>query len=552
MEMRFGWRLSTAIAGMFLLSGTLAPAVAAEPAAATAAEPAAATDESATVRLSPSQYRQTIADLFGSAVKVNGRFEPEQRQQGLLAIGARIENFTDSGFEVYYGIGRDIAAQVVSEKNRKTVIGCEPRKETARDDRCAKAFFARLGPALYRRPLSDAEVSRSVNAAGEAADSLKDFYAGIRLTLSQMLVSPNFLWRFRGMEADPNNPGQKRMNAYDKASQLSYVLWNTTPDPQLMQAARSGQLNTPAGLEKEVDRMLRSPRVVDGLRAFFADMLAFSDFEHVAKDPQFFPRYTQPIREQAQEQTLRTIVDHVVNRRGDYRDLFTTSQTFLTVDLGALYGVPVVDTTDNGQPQRWVAHTYAPGDARAGLLSQASFTTLWSPAARTSPTERGKALRQQVMCQRVPPPPGNVEFQFVDDTNNARLRTTRDRLLAHNTNPVCAGCHKLMDPLGLALENFNSGGEYRTTENGVKIDASGELNGKPYDGPQGLANAVRNDPAIVSCVASRAFAYATGYTPPPRDPRWTEIQKTFASKNYDVIELLRTVATSDLAYRPLV
>lgn len=546
MDLRSGWRLSTAIAGLLLLTGPAGSVTAAEPA------PTAAAQESATLRLSPSQYRQTIADLFSTAVRVNGRFEPEPRDQGLLAIGARTENFTDSGFEVYYRIGRDIAAQVVDEKHRKTLIGCQPRAENARDDQCARAFFARLGPALYRRPLTDEEVNRSVAAAGAAADSLKDFYSGIRLSLGQMLVSPNFLWRFRGMEADPKNPKQKHMNAYDKASQLSYVLWNTTPDPQLMQAARNGQLNTPAGLSAQVDRLLRSPRVADGLRAFFADMLAFSDFESVAKDPQFFPRYTQPIRDQAQEQTLRTIVDHIVNRHGDYRDLFTSSQTFLTVDLGALYGVPVVDTTDNGQPQRWIPYTYPPGDVRAGLLSQASFTTLWSPAARTSPTERGKALRQQLLCQRVPPPPGNVEFKFVDDTTNPLLKTTRQRLLAHQSNPVCAGCHKLMDPLGLALENFNSGGEYRATENGVKIDATGELNGKPYDGPLGLAKVLHDDPAITNCVASRAFAYATGYTPPTDDPRWAKVQKAFATSHYDVIALLRSVATSDLSYSPLV
>lgn len=548
MKVRSVWRLPAAIAGLILLTGTAASAPAAAPATAA---PAAA-DESVTLRLSPSQYRQTIADLFGSAVRVNGRFEPEQRDQGLLAIGARVENFTDSGFETYYRIGRDIAAQVVDEKHRKTLIGCEPKAVNARDDQCAKQFFARLGPALYRRPMTDAEVNRSVAAAGAAADQLKDFYAGIRLGLGQMLVSPNFLWRFRGMEADPKNPKQKRMNAYDKASQLSYVLWNTTPDARLMQAAKSGQLNTAAGLSEQVNRMLSSPRVADGIRAFFADMLSFSDFEHVAKDPIFFPRYTQPIREQAQEQTLRTIVDHVVNRRGDYRDLFTSSNTFLTVDLGALYGVPVIDTTDNGQPQRWIPYTYPPGDVRAGLLSQASFTTLWSPAARTSPTERGKALRQQLLCQKVPPPPGNVEFKFVDDTSNPLLKTTRQRLLAHQSNPVCAGCHKLMDPLGLSLENFNSGGEYRASENGVKIDATGELNGKAYDGPLGLAKVLHDDPAITNCVASRVFAYTTGYMPPTDDPRWAQIQKAFAASKYDVIELLRSVATSDLAYSPLV
>ncbi len=546
----YGGRFWMILAGLVPLVGWAAePASVATPGAAAATPPALA-EFATTLRLSPSQYRQTIADIFDDSIKINGRFEPEQRDQGLLAIGARTENFTDSGFESYYHIGRGVAAQVVDERHRATLIGCTPHSSSGRDDQCARTFFARVGPLLYRRPLTEDEVQHRVEAAGVAAERLHDFYSGIRLSLADMLISPNFLLRFRNMEPDPKHRGQERMNPYDKAAQLSYSLWNTTPDPRLMQAARSGQLDTPAGLEQQVNRMLRSPRVADGISAFFADMLAFSEFESVSKDPSFFPRFTPNMREQAQEQTLRTIVDHIVNRRGDYRDLFTTPHTFLTEDLAALYGVPLVDRTDNGQPQRWVPYTYPPGDIRAGILSQASFTTLWSPAGRTSPTGRGKALRQHVLCERVPPPPGNVSFKFVDDTSNPQYKTTRDRLVAHRTQPICAGCHRLTDPIGLALENFDSAGEYRTSENGVQIDASGELDGKQFIGPTGLGQAVHDDPAATGCVAQRAFAFATGFVPPKNDPRWQQIQQTFAASHYDVLALLRAIALSDLSYNP--
>ena len=541
MRVGYRWKLLVSIASAALLvsSAHLPHAVAAD------ADPAANMDGATTVRLSPSQYRQTIADVFDSAIEINGRFEPEQREDGLLAIGARTENFTDSGFQSYYNIARDVAAQVVDPRHRATLIGCAPRAANRRDDQCARAFFARVTPLLYRRDVSDAEVKRRVAAAGMAADKLHDFYAGVRLSLTEMLVSPNFLLRFRNTETVA---GQERMRAYDKATQLSYFLWNTAPDPELMRAARAGELYTKAGLEQQVDRMLGSPRIADGVRGLFADMLSFSNFESISKDPAFFPRYTSSIKQQAQEQTLRTIVDHVVARHGDYRDLFTTRNTFLTIDLAALYEVPVVDRTDNGQPQRWIPHTYPEGNIRMGILSHASFTTLWSPSARTSATDRGKALREHILCQKVPPPPGNVEFKFIDDTSNTQYRTTRDRLLAHQSSPVCAGCHRLTDPIGLSLENFNSGGEFRETENGVKIDVNGELNGKPYVGPQGLAQAVRDDPAATSCVAQRAFAFATGFTPPRRNNEWQQVEKTFAASNYDVLALLRAIALSDLAY----
>lgn len=506
-------------------------------------------DMATSVRLSPSQYKLTIADIFGDSVKVDGRFEPEARDQGLLAIGARTENMTDSGLESYDSIARDVAAQVVDERHRGEFIGCKPKSESGRDDSCAHAFFSRVGSLLYRRPLTALEVKTRVDAAGVEGERLHNFYSGVRLSLAEMLISPQFLLRFKRMEADPKHPGEQRMNAYDKAAQLSYFLWNSTPDPELTRAASKGELYTQAGLAKQVDRMIASPRVAAGVRAFFADMLVFTDFDAVSKDPNFFPRYTLSIKDEAQEQTLRTIVDHVVNRHGDYRDLFTTPHTFLTKNLASLYAVPLVDVTANGQPQRWLPYTYAENDPRVGILAEASFTTLWSPSGRTSPTVRGKALRQNILCQKVPPPPGNVSFKFVEDTTNPALKTTRDRLTAHRSDAMCAGCHKLTDPLGLALENFDSAGEFRTTENGVPIDVSGEINGTKFDGALGLAKAVHDDPAASSCVAQRTFAFATGYLP-PKDDRWQQVQEKFAASHYDVLELMRQIALSDLTYSP--
>lgn len=532
-----------------LLIATVAVADAVPPAVGASAQLATQTiaEQPTSIRLSPSQYKQTIADVFGESVEVKGRFEPEQRDKGLLAIGARTKNMTDGGFQSYDEIARVVAAEVTDEQHR-SLIGCTPRAANKRDDKCARAFFSRVAPLLYRRPVEKAEVDEFVKAAGVGADKLGDFYAGVRISLAGMLISPEFLLRFKKWEQDPANREKQRLNAYSKAASLSYFLWNTAPDQALLDAAASGALHDQAGLEAQVDRMLASPRIADGIRAFFADMLGFSEFEHVSKEAAFFPNYTATIKAQSQEQTLRTIVDHVLTRRGDYRDLFTTPNTFLTTDLAAIYGVPVVDTTDNGQPQRWIKHSYAEGDPRSGILSHASFTSLWSPSGRTSATVRGKALRELIMCQIVPPPPGNVEFTFVEDTTNPKYQTTRDRIMAHSSQPMCAGCHKLTDPQGLALENFDSAGQLRTHENGKLIDASGTFNNKKFDGPYGLAQVVRNDPAIPSCVAQRAFEFETGYSPPRDDVQWKQIQDRFAASNYNFVELLRQIALSDLSY----
>jgi hypothetical protein len=213
-----------------------------------------------------------------------------------------------------------------------------------------------------------------------------------------------------------------------------------------------------------------------------------------------------------------------------------------------LYGVPLVEATDNAQPMHWLPYTYPDGDPRAGLLAQASFVALNSPAGRTSPTVRGKALRLNFLCQTVPPPPANVDFTFLQDTTNPKYRTVRDRLTAHRSNPICAGCHRLTDPVGLALENFDSSGAFRTTENGAPIDTSGEWNGVKFSGPVGLAKALHDDPGITSCVAKKTFAFSAGYMPPTNDPQWTAIQKEFADSHYNFLRLLREIALSDLLY----
>jgi len=494
------------------------------------------------LRISPSQYHQSIADIFGTSIDVTGRFEPEVRDQGLHALGAVKVSVTDTGLERYDEIARNVAIQVMSPRHRRALFPCTPASESAPDDQCARTFISAIGRVTFRRALTDSEIDRRVKAANEATRTLGNFYAGMQPIVADLLVSPNFLFRFRNIETAPG--GGTRLTGYAKASALSAFLWNSVPDDDLLTAAERGDLHDQRGLERQVERMLASPKLERGLRAFFADMLAFSEFETLSKDPTFFPRFTVKVRDQAAEQTLRTIVDHVMTRQGDYRDLFVTPHTFMTRSLAALYDVPLIETTDNGQPERWIPYTYEEGDPRAGLISQISFVALHSPSGRTSPTGRGKALRENLMCQMVPPPPGNVDFSAVEEAAHD-LKTGRERLLAHSTQPMCAGCHKITDPIGLALENFDSAGGYRTTENGAPIDTSGELSGVKFKTPVELMNVLRNDPAITSCVARRAFSFATGRVPVKGDPEWAGIEKGFAETKYNVVQLLRGIALSD-------
>jgi hypothetical protein len=493
-------------------------------------------------------YRSAIANIFGADIAVNGRFEPQTRAGGLLSIGAGSATISADGMELYDTLARGIAEQVVAPQRRRTLFRCEPHNPSQHDDPCARSFLAATGRLLFRRALAQEELAAYVRVAGEVADKTRDFYAGVAAVLSEMLISPDFLYLRRTVIPDPAHPGQARLDSYSTAILLSSYLWDTPPDDTLLTAAEKGDLLTNEGLRQQVDRMLAPPEIEGGVRAFFADMLGFDEYDTLSKDTTFFPEFTPKVIEQSREQTLRTIVDHVVYQKRDYRDLFTTTKTFLTRDLAAIYGVPVADKGDNGQPDRWVPYTYPAGDPRAGILSEISFVALHSPAGRTSPTLRGKALREYVLCQQVPPPPGNVDFKFITDTKNPVLKTTRDRLTAHRSAPMCAGCHKLTDPIGLALENFDGAGAYRETENGAKIDASGQMNGVYFVGPEGLAKAVHDDPAATSCVAQRSFAYAVGRAPASRDVVWQQIEQQFKDSGYNVLALMRAIALSPSTY----
>jgi len=495
-------------------------------------------------RLTQVQYEQTIADLFGKDIIVGGPFEPDQREAGLLAVGAGQVSVAASGVEQYNKMGRNIAAQVVDEKNRAVLIGCTPANAKQPDDVCAKQFLARVGKFLYRRPLTDAELNSRVAAAHEAAKLRGNFYLGLETSLATLLVSPQFLFVQEATVTDKK--GVIHLDGYSKASRLSFLLWNNAPDDELLAAAAKGELDTQKGLAKQVDRMIASPRLEDGIRAFFTDMLEFDRYETLSKDSTLYPKFNFKVGEEEKEQTLRTIVDHLIARNGDYRDLFTTRNTYLTRTLAAIYEVPLKSVNAGWQP-----YEFAPDSGHAGILTHASFVSLHSHPGRTSPTLRGKALREALLCQRVPDPPGNVNFAIVQDTANPNFKTVRQRLTAHATEAMCTGCHKIMDPMGLALENFDTVGGYRKDENGTKIDASGELDGVKFNDAAGLGQVLRNNTNVTSCVVNRIYSYGVGRKLTKSETEWlkTVALKNFEADGYKVPMLLKRIATSDTFFR---
>jgi hypothetical protein len=495
-------------------------------------------------RLTDAQYLQAIAYVFGPDIDMPRTFEPETRREGLLAIGSSVASISPYGLEQYDHMARTIAAQVVDEKHRARVIGCAPVAADKPDDTCAARFYSKVGRLLFRRPVPAATIASHVATARATTQRLGDFYAGLADGLAPMLIDSRFLFRWEKASATAPD----RLDDYSIASRLSYLLWNATPDAELLDAAAKGALSTPKGLKTQVDRLTASPNLKVGVRAFFGDMLEFDAFAALSKDTQLYPKFSPFVARDAMEQTLRTIDDLLIDKNDDFRKLFVTRVTFMTRLLGMVYGVQVKNTYDG-----WQRFEFDEDSPYAGILTQISFTALHAYPGRSSATLRGKAFRELLTCEKVPPPPPNVDFSLVENTNNAVLKTARDRLTEHRKNPACASCHRMMDPIGLGFENFDGLGAYRTMENGAQIDASGEFNGSKFSNTRELGKVLSENAAVPACLAKRVFEYGVGR---PVNARAKTVDSgfvktlldAFAADGYRVPALLRRLALSEPFY----
>jgi len=493
-------------------------------------------------RLTPAQYRNAIADVFGPDIEVSGRFEPDSRRSGLNAVGTSLVTVTPSGLEQYEAIARHIAAQVTSPEYRDRLIPCKPASETAPDDACTERIVRSVGRKILRRPLADDEVRLRVEAADAAAEALSDFYAGLELVLTSLLVAPDFLFRIEVAEADPlpGRPKRLRLNDLSLATRLSYFLWNRGPDEALLAAAERGQLTQSEGLAREVDRLLASEYLAQGVRAFFEDLLMFDKFDDLGKDVARYPLYSSRLAAEAREQTLRFVVDHLVTQQADYRALFTSRQMPITRTLGPLYGVPV------RTPEGWESMELPSGHPRAGLLSHASINMLNAHPGRSSATLRGVFLREALLCQTIPEAPSDVDFALFIQDEGSEYKTARDRLEVHSTEDSCRKCHKLTDPIGLGLEVFDGIGKYRTTENGAPIDTRSDFDGRDFANPVELGQAFAESPLIGACLVENLYRYAVGRKETKTERRLLRyLEFQFEDLGYRLPDLMREIAMSE-------
>ncbi|GAB1258407.1 hypothetical protein NBRC116494_29090 [Aurantivibrio plasticivorans] len=507
--------------------------------ALTMADAMASASQSITVaarRLNESEYRHSITDIFGEQIKVQARFEPEKREEGLLALGNTVLSLTSSGFEQYFNLAQDISTQVLSRDDKAGLLACMPESSTTMARDCAEQFIRDYGEQLFRRPLSDAEVEARLETLMAGARQTENFYAGLELALSSLLVAPEFLFRIETAEPDPDRVGEYRLDAYSKASRLSYMFWNTTPDKELLSAAASGAIHTNEGVSEQINRLASSPRFRQGSRAFFADMLQLEGFANMVKDSNIYPKFNPTVADSAREQMLKTSVGLLVDKDRDYRELFSSNETYINRALASIYKVPYPSK------EEWVPYTFPDELERAGILTQVGFLSLFSHAGTSSPTRRGIKIFEIFMCEPTPDPPADVDFSKVQALGTG---TVRDRLLDHMENTGCTSCHKRSDPPGLALEHFDGLGQLRKYENGVLIDVSADLYGKTMVGAEGLADFLHDDERIPACLVRNVYAYGTGKVPDFWDEEYLEEQTSvFADQGYKFRSLMKQIAST--------
>jgi hypothetical protein len=443
-----------------------------------------------------------VHDVLGDGVVVPTSLEPDEAIAGLYSVGASLTSVSPRGVEQYETAAYNIAGQVMADEAlRNAAISCEPAGVT--DDACATEAIEALGLKLWRRPLTDGELATLVGIARDAGAILGGFDQGLEFALAAMLQSPNFVYRVELGEPDPDHAGQMRFTDYEMAARLSFFLWNTTPDDELLAAAARGELTTDEGLAAQVDRLLEDERAREGVRNFFTEMLQLADLDELNKDPLVFPYMSADLGVAAREETLLGLDHLVFEEDGDYRDIFVTTHTYVDRRLAAIYGVPAPADEGFGEID-------LPEDGgRRGLLGQVAFLAGQSHPASSSVTLRGIYIREVLLCTELLPPPANLNTAIPEASEEAP--TMRERVAIHLEDPMCAGCHNVMDPLGLGLENFDGLGVWREQENGFDIDPSSDLDGEPFGDPWELAEVVREHPKVGPCLAETVYRYAAGH-----------------------------------------
>jgi mono/diheme cytochrome c family protein len=428
------------------------------------------------------------AETFEQTLQANFNLDYSPRTQPAIYNISIAGPFNDSG--------------VADTPSRKKIFSCRPT-QASQESACAKEILSRLVRQTYRRPVNDVDLQLPM-AAYQEGKVEGGFEFGIEKALRRILVNPSFLYRFEEAPPSVAKGAVYPLNNVALASRLSFFLWSSVPDEELLRVAESGQLSQPKVLDQQVKRMLKDPKAEALVTSFADQWLYLRNVEGQIADAELYPSFDENLRQAFRRET-QLLFQYIVQEDRSVLELLTANYTFVNERLAKHYDIPNV----YGSRFRKVD---LPSDSiRGGILGQGSILTVTSYGNRTNPVRRGKWIMENILGAAPPPPPPNVPpLMEVDD---GKVRTMRERMAAHRNNAICASCHNILDPIGLSMENFDPIGRWRDSyKGGTPIDSTGKLpDGTVFEGFTGLKQALLKRPdSFVSTLTEKLMIYATG------------------------------------------
>lgn len=501
-------------------------------------------------RLTHSQYNNTVRDLLGDFTRPADQFPAEDFLHG-FTNQVEGQSVPPLLAEAYTIAAEKLAANAFRRGDEHKLIPCKPVSN--QDASCRDRFIREFGLKVFRRPLADKEVEGYAALFGSAAAAKGTFVAGAQVALEAMLQSPNFLFH---LEEGPSG----RWRQYGIASRLSYFLWDTLPNEDLLRAAGAGKLSGLGDIRVTAERMLDQPQAKRSLESFLAQWMRFDRVLAAVRNERQYLDFSTTLLPVMTAET-RYLFNHLVWNRRNFMEIVNADYTFLSARLAQHYGMPA-------PPDEFAMVKYPPDSSRAGIFGHASILTLTGTPANTSPTSRGLFVREHLLCQSVPPPPPGVDTNLPAITAERPL-TNKERLSVHLTNKSCASCHTLVDPIGLGFEKFDNIGRHReklvvslpqqrdavTNERRepqvfeLPLDTSAHIQGIPnssFSTPKELGAILANDPTCQRCIVKQVFRYATGRHEVEADKPYLDAMfEAFRRSDFRFLDLVLAVVTSE-------
>jgi hypothetical protein len=496
------------------------------------------------VRLTHGQYDNTVRDLLGVADRPSEAFLGDTAVQGFTNNADNLV-VTDRLARDYRRAAEAIASELLADAPRLAeVVDCDPAPDP---DACARTFIASFGRRAFRRPLDEAEEAEffAIYQSGTGLyESGSAFEQGIALVVEAFLQSPSFLYRVE-LSVPADGAEVVALDGWEIAARLSYMMWNSMPDDELLDAAEAGELDTLEGIEAHARRLLADERAADPVQDFHAQWLHMSKYPNIQKDTDVFPEFDPATPASMSAETLEFFRSTIFDEGGTFTDLMTSRTTFVDDELARIYGL-------EGEFGDTLTRVELDPSERSGFLTQPGFLAANAYLVETSPIHRGVFIQRQVLCVAIPDPPAGVDLELPPPDDS--IRTTRQRVEQHTSPEQCAPCHGQINAPGFAFENFDATGALRTMDNGEPVDTAasftnGDGTTTSFTGAVDLIGQLAESPVAQRCYLTQWFRYASARAEVVGDLCTLDgLHERMLESEYDVQELL-VALTQTVSFR---